>query len=50
MHAMIEEYMRQRFLSNEAVAAKIAELESKVRAGLMPPSVAAGEAASLIAG
>ena len=50
MHAMIEEYMRQKFLSNEAVVAKIAELESKVRAGAMPPSVAAGEAASLIAG
>ncbi len=50
MHAMIEEYMRQRFLSNEVVVAKIAELESKVRAGAMPPSVAASEAASLIAG
>ena len=50
MHAMIEEYMRQKFLSNEAVVAKIAELESKVRAGAMPPSVAADEAASLIAG
>ncbi|MGO9170882.1 MAG: methylmalonyl Co-A mutase-associated GTPase MeaB [Rhodomicrobium sp.] len=50
MHAMIEDRMRQVFLSNEAAAAKIAELERNVRAGLMPPSVAADEAASLISG
>jgi LAO/AO transport system kinase len=50
MHALIEERMRQAFLSNEAVAAKIAGLESKVRSGAMPPSVAADEAASLFAG
>ena len=50
MHAMIEERMRQMFLSNEVAAAKIAELERKVRAGATPPSVAADEAASLIAG
>ncbi len=49
MHAMIEERLRQTFLSHRAAAAKIAELERKVRAGLMPPSVAADEAASLIA-
>lgn len=49
MHAMIEERLRQTFLSHGAAAAKIAELERKVRAGLTPPSVAADEAASLIA-
>ena len=50
MHAMIEDHMRQMLLSNGAVAAKIAELEQSVRAGLTPPSVAAGEAAALISG
>jgi LAO/AO transport system kinase len=50
MHAMIEERLRQAFLSNGAAAEKIAELERKVRAGVTPPSVAADEAASLIAG
>ncbi len=50
MHAMIEERMRQALLSNEAAAAKIAELERNVRAGIMPPSVAADEATSLIFG
>ena len=50
MHAMIEERVRQAFLANEAAAAKIAELERNVRAGLTPPSVAADEAAALILG
>ena len=36
MHAMIEERMRQMFVSNGAAAAKIAELEAKVRSGAMP--------------
>jgi LAO/AO transport system kinase len=49
MHAMIEERLRQLFLSSEGVAAKIAELDAKVRAGAMPPSVAADEATALIA-
>ncbi len=50
MHAMIEDGMRQKFLSNEVVATKIAELERAVRLGAMPPSVAAGEAVALISG
>jgi LAO/AO transport system kinase len=50
MHAMIEERLRQSFLSHRAAAVKIAELERRVRAGITPPSVAADEAAALIAG
>jgi LAO/AO transport system kinase len=50
MHAMIEERIRQMFLSAEAAVTKIAELERAVRAGRIPPSVAADEAASLISG
>lgn len=50
MHAMIEERMRQLVLSHEAAVAKIAELERGVRAGILPPSVAADEAASVITG
>lgn len=50
MHAMIEERMRQMFFSNAAAAAKITELERKVRSGALPPSVAADEAATIIAG
>ncbi len=49
MHAMIEERLRQLFLSSDGAAAKIAELDAKVRAGLIPPSVAADEATALIA-
>jgi LAO/AO transport system kinase len=48
MHAMIEDGMRQKFLSNEAVSAKIAELEGAVRVGTVPASVAADEAVELI--
>ncbi len=50
MHAMIEERIRQMFLSHEAAYAKLAELESKVRSGITPPSVAADEVASFLAG
>ncbi len=50
MHAMIEERIRQMFLSHEAAYAKLAELESKVRSGITPPSVAADEVVSFIAG
>jgi LAO/AO transport system kinase len=50
MHAMIEERLRQLILSHEAAVAKIAGLERAVRAGIVPPSVAADEAASLING
>ena len=50
MHAMIEEHIRTKFLSNEAAAAKVEELEREVRSGAKPPSVAADEAAALIVG
>ena len=50
MHAMIEEHIRTKFLSNEAAAAKVEELERQVRSGAKPPSVAADEAAALIVG
>jgi LAO/AO transport system kinase len=50
MHAMLEDHIRQTFLSNDAAAAKIAELERQVRAGITPPSLAADEAVSLIFG
>ena len=50
MHAMIEEQIREAALSNATAAARIFELESQVRKGLVPPSVAADEAVSLILG
>ncbi|MFT4078121.1 methylmalonyl Co-A mutase-associated GTPase MeaB [Rhodomicrobium sp.] len=50
MHAMIEEQIRQAFLANEAATAKIAALESEVRSGVKPPSVAADEVTALIFG
>src|SRR5208337_4469456 len=49
MHAMLEERIRHMFFSNDAAMAKIEELERQVRAGITPPSVAADEAASMIA-
>jgi LAO/AO transport system kinase len=50
MHAMIENRIRERVLSNEAAAAKMTELEREVRKGATPPSVAADEVAALIFG
>ncbi|MFY9639652.1 MAG: methylmalonyl Co-A mutase-associated GTPase MeaB [Rhodomicrobium sp.] len=50
MHAMIEERIRHMFLSHEAAYAKLSELESKVRSGVTPPSVAADEVVSFLAG
>ncbi|MBI4724764.1 MAG: methylmalonyl Co-A mutase-associated GTPase MeaB [Rhodomicrobium sp.] len=50
MHAMIEDRIRQMFLTNEAAAAKIAGLERDVRMGITPPSVAADETAAFIFG
>lgn len=49
MHAMIDERMREIIRAHETAAAKIVELERDVRAGLMPPSVAADEAVAIIA-
>jgi LAO/AO transport system kinase len=48
MHAMIEDRIREIFLSGGPVAAKISELERLVRMGLTPPSVAADEITSMI--
>jgi LAO/AO transport system kinase len=48
MRSMIEDQLRERFLANEATATKIADLEKEVRAGHMPPSVAADRAISLM--
>ncbi len=50
MHAMVEDQFRQRFLLNEAVTAKVAELEQAIRAGSVPPSVAADEIATMVLG
>ncbi len=50
MHAMIEDHIRAKLFSGEAVAATIAELEREVRLGAKPPSVAADEAAALMLG
>lgn len=50
MHAMVEDQFRQRFLLNEAVTAKVAELEQAIRAGSVPPSVAADEIAAMVLG
>jgi LAO/AO transport system kinase len=48
MHAMVEDQIRQKFLLNEAVTAKIAELERAIRAGSVPPSVAADKIAAMV--
>jgi LAO/AO transport system kinase len=50
MQAMIEERVRQMYLGKEEASAKIQELEHAVRLGLIPPSVAADEAAATIFG
>jgi LAO/AO transport system kinase len=50
MHAMVEDQIRQKFLLNEAVTARVTELERAIRAGSMPPSVAADEIAAMVLG
>jgi LAO/AO transport system kinase len=48
MHTMVEDQIRQKFLLDEAITARIAELERAVRAGNVPPSVAADEIAAMV--
>jgi len=48
MHSMVEDQLRQAFLSGDAAMRKIAEAERAVRAGALPPSVAADEIVSAI--
>jgi LAO/AO transport system kinase len=50
LRALIDDCVRQKFLSNENAAQKIADLEQRVRAGEIPPSVAADEAVTAIFG
>ncbi len=50
MRSMIETQIRDAWLSNPEAAAKIAEMEQKVRSGTVPPSIAADEVAALVLG
>jgi LAO/AO transport system kinase len=50
MRAMIDDWVRQMYLSKAGAAEKIAKLEVDVRNGATPPSVAADEVAAFVLG